>query len=270
MNLSEAYSLASLNAAGQQSYHQDRTKTGRQLATEIWAEARSRGNYGRLGNCKTVEQWQKTYLPSRIFHLVRMPLNAAALTCTPREPNLVLKKIHAREDHGIVVDYNQSQMGKALHGFVPQVVCIDGKHRYMAAALRGDSHIMAWVGETAIEMIPSLQAVGGGGGGPAPERTTPAAGSSLVSSGKIKVGVRGEGTHLDRLNVKKCYAEFQADCASGKFKVTRNMDGVSAPGFSGTTKKMKEDHPEIDNPFALSWYMKNKGYHSHIAPEKGK
>ncbi len=269
MNMTEATSLAALNAAGQQSYHQDRTKTARQLAAEIWAESRARGNSGSLGHCKTVEQWQKRYLPSKVFHLVRMPLNAAALTCSPREPNLVLKKIHAREDHGIVVDYNQSQMGKALNGFVPQVICIDGKHRYMAAALRGDSHIMAWVGETAIEMIPSLQAMGSGGG-PAPERTTGATGSSLVSSGKIKVGVRGEGAHLEKLDVKKCYAEFQADCDSGKFKVTRGMEAVSPPGWSGTTQKMKEDHPEIGNAFALSWYMRNKGYHSHIAPEKGK
>jgi hypothetical protein len=34
------------------------------------------------------------------------------------------------------------------------------------------------------------------------------------------------------------------------------------PGWEGTTKTMKK-HKEIDNPWALSWYMKNKGYHSH-------
>jgi hypothetical protein len=36
----------------------------------------------------------------------------------------------------------------------------------------------------------------------------------------------------------------------------------SPPGFEGTIKAMKK-HKEIDNPWALSWYMKNKGYHSH-------
>ena len=36
----------------------------------------------------------------------------------------------------------------------------------------------------------------------------------------------------------------------------------SPPGFEGTVKAMKK-HKDIDNPWALSWYMKNKGYHSH-------
>lgn len=34
------------------------------------------------------------------------------------------------------------------------------------------------------------------------------------------------------------------------------------PGFEGTVKAMKK-HKEIDNPFALAWSMKNKGYKSH-------
>ena len=37
---------------------------------------------------------------------------------------------------------------------------------------------------------------------------------------------------------------------------------VSPPGFEGTVKAMKK-HKDIDNPYALAWYMKNKGYKSH-------
>jgi len=37
---------------------------------------------------------------------------------------------------------------------------------------------------------------------------------------------------------------------------------VSPPGFKGTVKAMKQ-HSEIDNPWRLAWYMKNKGYKSH-------
>ena len=38
----------------------------------------------------------------------------------------------------------------------------------------------------------------------------------------------------------------------------------SAPkGWEGTVKAMKKHKDEIDNPYALSWYMKNKGYKSH-------
>lgn len=34
------------------------------------------------------------------------------------------------------------------------------------------------------------------------------------------------------------------------------------PGFEGTVKAMKK-HKDIDNPYALAWYMKNKGMKSH-------
>jgi hypothetical protein len=34
------------------------------------------------------------------------------------------------------------------------------------------------------------------------------------------------------------------------------------PGWKGTVKAMKK-HKDIDNPFALAWSMKNKGYKSH-------
>ncbi len=37
---------------------------------------------------------------------------------------------------------------------------------------------------------------------------------------------------------------------------------VAPPGWEGTVKEMK-DHPEIDNPWALAWSMKNKGYKHH-------
>lgn len=41
------------------------------------------------------------------------------------------------------------------------------------------------------------------------------------------------------------------------------LSEVAPPGFKGTVKAMKKRHPEIDNPYALAWHMKNKGYKSH-------
>jgi len=35
--------------------------------------------------------------------------------------------------------------------------------------------------------------------------------------------------------------------------------GVSPPGWEQTVERMKE-HPEIDNPFALAWWMQHAGY----------
>lgn len=42
----------------------------------------------------------------------------------------------------------------------------------------------------------------------------------------------------------------------------QNVDEVAPKGWEGTVKAMKK-HKEIDNPWALAHYMKNKGYKSH-------
>lgn len=44
------------------------------------------------------------------------------------------------------------------------------------------------------------------------------------------------------------------------------LDEKAAEGFEGTVKAMKK-HPEIDNPWALSHWMKKKGYKSHVKEE---
>ena len=41
-----------------------------------------------------------------------------------------------------------------------------------------------------------------------------------------------------------------------------NIQEVSPPGFEGTVKAMKK-HGDVDNPWALAWYMKKKGFKSH-------
>ena len=38
-----------------------------------------------------------------------------------------------------------------------------------------------------------------------------------------------------------------------------DLEEVAPPGWEGTVKKMKDD-PEIENPWALAWSMKKKGY----------
>ncbi len=52
--------------------------------------------------------------------------------------------------------------------------------------------------------------------------------------------------------------EEQARPAKAAFNL---REAVSPPGFKHTVEHMKERHgDEIDNPFALAWWMKNKGY----------
>jgi hypothetical protein len=42
----------------------------------------------------------------------------------------------------------------------------------------------------------------------------------------------------------------------------KDLHESAPPGFEGTVKAMKK-HKDIDNPWALAWSMKNKGYKSH-------
>lgn len=42
------------------------------------------------------------------------------------------------------------------------------------------------------------------------------------------------------------------------------------PGWSGTVVAMKVKHPEIDNPYALAWSMKNKGNKPHYKETQDK
>lgn len=67
--------------------------------------------------------------------------------------------------------------------------------------------------------------------------------------------------------LKKAVAGGARAVARGARNVARsmseeNIQEVSPPGFEGTVKAMKK-HGEVDNPWALAWYMKNKGFKSH-------
>lgn len=58
----------------------------------------------------------------------------------------------------------------------------------------------------------------------------------------------------------------QIDKTTASIKKSLNKEEtvseVAPPGFEGTVKAMKK-HKDIDNPWALAWSMKNKGYKSH-------
>jgi hypothetical protein len=46
--------------------------------------------------------------------------------------------------------------------------------------------------------------------------------------------------------------------------LAQDQVAVAPPGWENTVKHMKK-HDEIDNPWALAWYMKNKGAEPHHA-----
>jgi len=46
----------------------------------------------------------------------------------------------------------------------------------------------------------------------------------------------------------------------------KDLSEIAPPGWEGTVKAMKK-HKDIDNPYALSWHMKKKGFKSHKKEE---
>jgi hypothetical protein len=97
--------------------------------------------------------WKKRWLASEKFQLIRMPISAAALPCLPKDAEWVQALLHRREDVPVVVDLNKKGVGRSPSGYLPPVIVLDGKHRFRAAALRGESHILAWVGEKAVALM---------------------------------------------------------------------------------------------------------------------
>lgn len=106
--------------------------------------------------------------------------------------------------------------------------------------------------------------------------TEPPNNFAVYINGKKWKVFAGRGTYADDYREKQHYQQLKAwadkkSAATGKkwtVHVTgepptlENVAEVSPPGFKGTVKAMKK-HKDIDNPFALAWSMKNKGYKSH-------
>ena len=70
--------------------------------------------------------------------------------------------------------------------------------------------------------------------------------------------VKEEFEVCDKCNQDPC----QCDDSFGLGEEVEQVDEKAPPGFEGTVKAMKK-HKDIDNPWALAWSMKNKGYKSH-------
>ncbi len=59
--------------------------------------------------------------------------------------------------------------------------------------------------------------------------------------------------------------EFVSDIPQAKGAAEVNKSAVAPPGWEGTVKEMKHHKDDIDNPWALAWSMKEKGYTPHKA-----
>jgi len=74
----------------------------------------------------------------------------------------------------------------------------------------------------------------------------------IYNSGDVKMQNKFDGMSIDKVT-----------SAFKPFMENKKLTNEVAPeGWEGTVKAMK-DEPDIDNPWALAWWMKGKGYQSH-------
>ena len=74
----------------------------------------------------------------------------------------------------------------------------------------------------------------------------------IYNSGDVKMQNKFDGMSIDKVT-----------SAFKPFMENKKLTNEVAPeGWEGTVKAMK-DEPGIDNPYALAWWMKGKGYQSH-------
>ena len=74
----------------------------------------------------------------------------------------------------------------------------------------------------------------------------------LYNSGDVKMQNKFDGMSIDKVT-----SAFKPFMENNKLK-----NEVAPEGWEKTVKAMK-DEPGIDNPWALAWWMKGKGYQSH-------
>jgi len=81
--------------------------------------------------------------------------------------------------------------------------------------------------------------------------------SGVFEEVEVDGRTRGYRTALTRINTRRERVEARKG----------SVREVSPPDWEGTVKKMKKDK-NIDNPWALAWYMKNKGYTPHATEQE--
>ena len=87
---------------------------------------------------------------------------------------------------------------------------------------------------------------------------------NLFTKASMTVGktfLPGEDEDEDDENIDE-HHEDQYNVNAGPATPDHEVDEKSPEGWEGTVKSMKK-HKDVDNPYALSHWMKNKGYKSH-------
>lgn len=231
-----------------------------QIARHVFATAEEQG---APFQGQTYEQWQKKWLGSKEFVLMDIVMNQVAVPMPPLNKNKVLEYVKASATSlaPIVVDVNKQQVGRTpTSGYVPPVIVVDGKHKYVAAKLQGRARVRAWVGMKALRFLTdggnsltiaaaaasvqlhpqttmdvTLSLYAGMGGTPIPRQDVGDGGSqptmkmpSVKSTGKaMEPYTKGQKPEIQSKHSKDC------DCAACSKKMKAGKLTVGAGGGAG-------------------------------------
>jgi hypothetical protein len=134
-------------------------KSAQDLAKRVFARAEESG---RPITRQTEKDWAKEWLQSKDFVLLDISIDAVASPIrAPIDTSKVQESMRASADNmePVIVDVNKNRLGMISKGhYYPQVIVVDGQHRYQGAMLQGRERIKAWVGIEAAAMIGLLHA----------------------------------------------------------------------------------------------------------------
>ena len=146
MNLNQSLALESLQRGNQKDGRIGRVKkTARILAREVVRRSESVGLHP--------DTWRETWLGSKSFRLMNVPLNLLAIPTATVTSSKALGAMYAVSDRlddvAVVVDVNKGGVGETPTGFKPKVIVVAGSIQASGAQLRGNTSILAWVGDKA-------------------------------------------------------------------------------------------------------------------------
>jgi hypothetical protein len=257
MNINDTFVLETLRAQAKES-PDAKVLDRREMAREIIHIAKSEGR--RFED--TLDSFEDRYLSSKRFTLCEVFLNRVAnpmaFLDTNRVQNIMAQASH--EPHPIVIDFNKRNIGRLEKiDYTPRAVVVDGREKFAAASLRGETKVIAWVGSAVFDSVHACKM----------DASCPC---SVKAESKTVCDIKTCPMKLIKAgktySLQACYKAYNSSMRGASSHRSR-ISAVTPPGFEETTKHMK-DHPEIDNPFALSWWMYKQGYRPHAGDDKDK
>lgn len=247
MNLTETLALEGLKSEEHQNSLERKALDSKQMTSEVFRIAASEGREID----ETKKKWASTNLTSTTFRLVEIFVNRVA---NPHRMNS--NRIQAvmassfSDSFPIVVDFNKD--GKAHVAslrFTPRAIVIDGSEKFAALNLKGISRVKAWVGDKVFDQIHACSSTCRCATQAAKDSES---GCSIKSCG-MKFTKAGSTSTLKEIH--SLYNKHIEGSSGGRSRIA----AVAPPIFEKTVKHMKK-HKDIDNPYALSWWMYNNGY----------